>query len=200
MDIKEGNLIFSFSNEYTAIKFDDTGFYRNRFSKSPDSKGVDIIADSKDVIQIIEIKNCVGFERDNLWRTATNNRLKDKEELKHVNLHKDSLDIEVSKKLLDTIACLVGAWTKKEQSENANELTEYFKGITDINVCNFKKQIWVILFLEGDFSALVRTRSKKMIMNELQKSMKDKLQWLNCKVVVMDSETYNNKLFEVSKI
>ena len=34
-----------------------------------------------------------------------------------------------------------------------------------------------------------------MIMDELQRSMQTKLRWLNCKVSVVDTDTYNNKIF-----
>lgn len=36
-----------------------------------------------------------------------------------------------------------------------------------------------------------------MIMNELQKSIKRKLKWINCRVSVVDSDTYNSKIFKI---
>lgn len=36
-----------------------------------------------------------------------------------------------------------------------------------------------------------------MIMSDLQKSMDKKMKWLNCKVSVVDSDTYNRKIFEL---
>ena len=54
----------------------------------------------------------------------------------------------------------------------------------------------MILFLEGDFGC--QTRTKKAIMKALQDSMNMKLQWLKCQVSVVDSDTYNHSLFEVS--
>lgn len=49
--------------------------------------------------------------------------------------------------------------------------------------------------LEGDFEC--QSRSKKMIMGRLQESLKRKLSWLNCKVSVVDSDTYNRRRFEI---
>lgn len=53
----------------------------------------------------------------------------------------------------------------------------------------------MILFLEGDFGG--HTRSKKMIMQELQRSMNSKMRWLNCRVSVVDSSTYDKKIFHI---
>ena len=53
----------------------------------------------------------------------------------------------------------------------------------------------VILFLKGEFGC--HTRSKKMIMSELERSMNVKLRWLNCRVSVVDSDTYNSEIFKL---
>lgn len=48
----------------------------------------------------------------------------------------------------------------------------------------------------ADFSKQSEKGDKqKMIMDELQRSMQTKLRWLNCKVSVVDTDTYNNKIF-----
>lgn len=39
--------------------------------------------------------------------------------------------------------------------------------------------------------------SKKKIMKDLQDSMNKKLKWLNCRASVVDSHTYNQKVFRV---
>jgi hypothetical protein len=51
------------------------------------------------------------------------------------------------------------------------------------------------LFLEGDFGT--RTRTKKMIMKELQDSMNKKLRWIDCRVSVVDSDTYDPRIFRI---
>lgn len=38
------------------------------------SKGVDIIASSDKFIHMIEVKNCVGDEKNNIWRIVANNK------------------------------------------------------------------------------------------------------------------------------
>lgn len=196
MAIEESDLKFNFDEETQAIKFDDRQFYRKFFNKMPSSKGVDILANSKDVIQFIEIKNCTGHERENMWRTSVNNsKLSSAPHSLDVE-DRDSLDIEVAKKVASTITCLLGAWTKSEKSEYALELIEFWKGIADSKIASDKKQLLVILFLEGDFDT--KSRSKKAIMKRLQESINVKLSWLNCRVMVVDSNTYKERYFKVS--
>lgn len=197
MKISEGNLVFSFDSEYTAIKFDDRPFYREYFNNMPGGKGVDIIADSDDIIHLIEIKNCLGHEQENRWRTSTGNRTLDSAPRDLDVENRDSFDIEVAKKVAMTILCLFGAWSKAERTEKALELENYWKSLNNTKVQKNKKQIIVTLFLEGNFSGVSQTRSKKSIMKRIQESISKKLDWLNCKVFVVDSDTYNDRFFTV---
>ena len=198
MAIEESNLTFEFDLGTQAIKFDERIFYRQFFNKMPGSKGVDILANSKDIIQFIEIKNCTGHEAENMWRTSVNNsNLKAAPRDLDVE-DRDSLDIEVAKKVASTITCLLGAWTKSGRSEKAAELLEYWRGIVDQRIVKEKKQILITLFLEGDFASKApRSRNKKIIMKRLQESINSKLSWLNCKVMVVDTDTYKEKYFKV---
>lgn len=59
----------------------------------------------------------------------------------------------------------------------------------------YKKRL-IILVLEGDFGTY--TRPKKAIMSILQKSIAAKMKWLDCKVSVVDSDTYNEKVFRMT--
>lgn len=190
MEIKEGSLTFCFSEDMTAIKFDDTNFYRKSFNSLPGGKGVDMIADSTDWLQLIEIKNCTGHETENVWRTSANNS-------KSIN-GEDSFDNEVAKKVASTIACLYGAWSRQDSSESAKKLSGIWKGACSTQIPKDKKPIMVILFLEGNFGVTgPESRSKRSIMKRLQDSIESKLSWLNCRVSVVDSTTYPHKLFEV---
>lgn len=197
MIIEESNLKFCFFDEVSAIKFDDTDYYRKKFNNLPSGKGVDILVDSENIFQFIEIKNCTGHERENLWRTSVNNsKISSAPETLEIG-DRDSLDIEVAKKVASTISCLFGSWTKSESVENSLELLKFYGGMNDKKICKDKKRIWVILFLEGNFN--FRTRSKKMIMERIQDSIKKKLSWLNCKVMVVDSDTYKERFFKIIK-
>lgn len=55
MIIRESNLEFKFADDCRVIKFDDTEFYRKRFNKLPEAKGVDIISNSEEILRFIEI-------------------------------------------------------------------------------------------------------------------------------------------------
>ena len=192
---EESGLKFQFPENETVIKFDDTKFYRDYFNKLPEAKGVDFISVAKDKIAFIEVKNCTGDEGNNRWRIVPDNR---KRNTTHTTVNvegRDSLDIEIAQKTAMTVAALVGAKSFGNTKGCLNELKEYIQFLSGNSFSNASKKKYVILFLEGDFGT--KTRTKKMIMKALQDSMNKKLQWINCRVSVVDSDTYNSKIFRV---
>ena len=192
---EESGLKFLFPQNDTVVKFDDTKFYRDYFNKLPEAKGVDFISVDKDKIAFIEVKNCTGDESNCRWRIAPNNQKKNTTHTV-VNVEgRDSLDIEVAQKTAMTVAALTGAKSFGDTKDCLEELKEYIQFLSSDRFSDDSKKKYVILFLEGDFGS--RTRSKKMIMKELQDSMNKKLQWINCRVSVVDSDTYNPKIFRV---
>ena len=192
---EESGLKFLFPQNDTVVKFDDTKFYRDYFNKLPEAKGVDFISVDKDKIAFIEVKNCAGDESNCRWRIAPNNQKKNTTHTV-VNVEgRDSLDIEVAQKTAMTVAALTGAKSFGDTKDCLEELKEYIRFLSSDRFSDDSKKKYVILFLEGDFGS--RTRSKKMIMKELQDSMNKKLQWINCRVSVVDSDTYNPKIFRI---
>ena len=139
MEIKEKSLSFLFSSASHAIKFDDTAFYRKRFNNLPSAKGVDIIATSAQWVQLIEIKDCRGHESENRWKTAINNSSIGLAPNNIDGDHKNSFDIEVAKKVSSTLACLYGAWTKKEQMDITSELLPCWTNLNDDSIPLFNK-------------------------------------------------------------
>ncbi len=101
----------------------------------------------------------------------------------------------MAQKTAMTIAALIGAKSFGDTKECVDELREYIKFLANNTFSDDSKKKYVILFLEGDFGG--KTRTKKMIMKELQDSMNKKLQWINCRVSVVDSDTYDSRLFQV---
>lgn len=197
MEIKESGLVFSFDSSTKAIKFDDARFYREDFNKLTGGKGVDILTSSpeQNLVQLIEIKNCKGNESENKWRLGVNNSTRSNMPNGVDEYDRDSLDIEVSQKVAMTISCLYGAWTLKNTVDRAEDFAEFWKDLYSANIPKMKRKISVCLFLEGDFGS--KTRTKKMIMQKVQDSLNQKLKWLNCKAVVVDSNTYNHRCFRV---
>ena len=196
MEIREeSGLKFGFPDENIAIKFDDTKYYRVLFNALPESKGVDFVAAGKDAISFIEVKNCLGDEGNCRWRIAPNNRKRDTASTTVDVEGRDSLDIEVSQKVAMTLAALAGARTFGDRKTLLDELKEIITAIFSDDFADDKKKKYVILFLEGDFGG--HTRSKKMIMEDLQRSMNTKMRWLNCRVSVVDSSTYNKDIFKI---
>lgn len=198
MVIEESGLKFEFSADCRSIKFDDTEFYRQQYNKLPSAKGVDIISDRNDRILFIEVKNCTGHESENMWRTSVDNsKVSSAPQGLRVE-DRDSLDIEVAKKVASTITCLYGAWTKAERTPKAMRLSEFWQGMETIKIPKDKKRIEIILFLEGEFGVNAPvSRTKRMIMKSIRDSISKKLDWLNCIVSVVDSNTYNPNLFTI---
>ena len=59
-----------------------------------------------------------------------------------------------------------------------------------------KKEIVIVFILEGNFQS--KTRSKEMIMQGIQRGIREKLKWLDCrKVYVVDRDTYKKRYFEM---
>ena len=92
-----------------------------------------------------------------------------------------------------TLAALTGAESFGNNKPSLEELKEIVKDIFGGALADDSKKKYVILVLEGNFGG--KTRTKKMIMSELQKSMNVKMRWLNCKVSVVDSDTYDKRVF-----
>ena len=196
MEIREeSGLKFGFPDENIVIKFDDTKYYRNLFNALPGSKGVDFISVGKDAISFIEVKNCLGDEGNCRWRIAPNNQKRDTTSTTVDTEGRESLDIEVSQKVAMTLAALAGAKSFGDRKSSIDELQEIITTVISDNFADDKKKKYVILFLEGNFGG--HTRSKKTIMENLQRSMNTKMRWLNCRVSVVDSSTYNKDIFQI---
>lgn len=195
MEIKEeSGLRFGFPDGSNPIKFDDTKYYRNLFNGLPGAKGVDFITTEKDSIAFIEVKNCTGDEGNCRWRIAPNNQKRETSSTQ-VNVEgRDSLDIEVSQKVAMTLSALVGAKSFGERKESTEELESITDAVFSEDFTKDKKKKYVILFLEGNFGG--HTRSKKMIMENLQRSINAKMKWLDCRVSVVDSSTYDGKIIQ----
>ena len=196
MEIREeSGLKFGFPDENIVIKFDDTKYYRDLFNALPGSKGVDFISVGKDAISFIEVKNCLGDEGNCRWRIFPNNRKLETTSTTVDTEGRESLDIEVSKKVAMTLAALAGARSFGDRKSSLDELKEIITTVFSRAFADDKKPKYVILFLEGNFGS--HTRSKKMIMENLQRSMNTKMRWLNCRVSVVDSDTYNKNIFQI---
>lgn len=195
--IEESRLKFAFSENSTVIKFDDTEFYRDYFNKLPESKGVDFISVDKDKMVFIEVKNCVGDEGNCRWRIVPDNKKRNTSRTT-VNVEgRDSLDIEVAQKIAMTIAALVGAKSFGNRKECVKEIDGFIKFLSNDKFADDSKKKYVVLFLEGNFESY--TRTKKMIMKALQDSINKKLRWINCRVSVVDSDTYDSRMFRIVK-
>lgn len=191
----ESGIKFEFKDEFSVEKFDETSFYRQSFNKLPNSKGVDFIAKNSEIILLMEVKNCRGNESDNRWRIATNNKKVSTAPTSVDTEGRVSIDIELAQKIAMTLACLVGA-NSKSIYQKSDTLKPYAEMISSLDISIEKKKIKVVLFLEGDFSS--RTRSEKMIMKDLKDSIKEKLDWLNCRILVENINTHVKDIYSAN--
>ena len=98
---------------------------------------------------------------------------------------RNSLDIEVAQKVASTITYFYGARTESQHTESGFELSVLWEKLISSQIPKDKKQLLVILFLEGNFGENgPKGRTKTMVMKRIQESIKKKLAWLNCRGVM----------------
>ncbi|ACV63466.1 hypothetical protein Dtox_2686 [Desulfofarcimen acetoxidans DSM 771] len=198
MRIDESGIVFEFNDKLTVDKFDDTGYYQNYFKKLTGGKGVDFILNSDDTLMLIEVKNCAGYESDNRWRIFANNSKRDTTATMVDTDDRDSLDIEIPKKVAMTLACLCGAHSQPQFQTHSNVLKKYFNFIRSNNISSEKNKIKIVLFLEGDFAS--KKMPQKLILTTLGRKIKEKLSWLNCNIIVENIESHHNNYYTASII
>lgn len=188
MEIRESDMLFSFRDGVTAVKYDDEPFYKKQYNVAEGTKGVDIVADCDTVMYFIEIKNCEGTaENQDTWRrhySGTKNM--------------DTLATEVALKVAHTCACLTGVSTYAERKEGAVRLLNYAHALHAPNIASLDKKLLVLLYLEGDFSC--QSRTNEMIYGDLKKRIARRLKWLNCKVDVVSTKKRSPRDFEVTQL
>lgn len=178
MDIQESRLNFIFPDEANVVKFDDTRFYRERYERFSGAKGVDILASTASTSYIIEVKDCSNTARNqDKWRRSYSSVQ-----------GMDTLADEIASKVAHTYAALGGVLSYGEQCATASELLPIAKSLNNDHSALCTHRIFVILYLEGDFSC--HTRSNRTIHAELRKKILRKLQWLNCRVDVLNTQTH----------
>lgn len=94
-----------------------------------------------------------------------------------------------------TLAALSGARSFGDRKDSFEELQNSVTAVFSEKFTMDRMKKYVILFLEGDFGC--KSNSKKMIMEKLQRSIRKKMRWLDCKVSVVDSDTYDKKIFMI---
>lgn len=162
-EIKEGTppiqLKFTFPDNWSVCKFDDTNFYRNRVEKLNGIKSVDIIAKSNNELQFIEIKDFRQHRIENTERQKSGELL-----------------IEVAQKFVSTISALLGA--------NRCCLVD-FEPYYNPLLTSRDQKIEVILFVERDDREGILQR-KKLTLADLKDKLKKLLVAYNVKCKVYD--------------
>lgn len=167
----ESNLIFDFPAHFHVIKFDESSYFQNKFKKLQSSKAVDFLAYDtvKEIMYLIEVKNFRDAEVENKDRLKLDSR--------------ESLALEVSLKVRDTLSCCVGA----SLHHSEEEITYFFDVLASGNV-----KVKVILFLEGRF------KNPTQVFTAQRDRMKKQLSWLTTQVSVENIELSKTHVFMVS--
>ncbi len=187
----ESNIRIEFSAGLISLKFDGTEFYTRAFNAQPGCKGVDFLAWSERMFVFLEVKNCLGEENNCRWRTEVNNQKRDTSPTAYCVEDRDSLDIEMAKKVAMTIAALVGAYTRPRPEYITTACIDAAKGLLNESVHSRNKTLVAVLLVEGEFSNGVETRTTEMILSRLQVSLTKKLKWLNCTILVTNTQQLN---------
>ncbi|ETR69007.1 MAG: hypothetical protein OMM_09963 [Candidatus Magnetoglobus multicellularis str. Araruama] len=114
--------VFLFLKDWSIIKFDDCNFYRHRIARCQETKAVDILAWSGEILYMIEAKD---FRKE---------RIKNQPRLTG-----GELAIEVAQKVRDTFSGIFGAYRW-----NNEELNDFYNMIFP----KAKTKVQVILLLE----------------------------------------------------
>ena len=188
MVMSESGIQFDFDESYQIIKYDDTRFHKEQFNQLLNSKGVDFVAASNKRVVFMEIKNCLGDEGNNRWRIEVRNKKRDTAPTNYDVSQRDSLDIEIPKKVAMTMAALGGVYSYPTPHRNADECLPVARLLFSEEIKNEKRDINVILVLEGAFGNGLETRNDNAIRMRLGQYMERKLKWLRCKVSVIQAE------------
>jgi hypothetical protein len=171
-----GNVRFSFGESWKVLEFDKSTTYVNGVgaiegaSAGSRSKGVDIVGSYRNSEMLfLEATDYRGYS------TAESQRPIDK----HA--------VEVAQKVCGTLAAIVGA----SRMHTGGDWREFAKLAIDN-----RKQLHVVYHYDGN-SARSETRRRKAGNVSLNRSLRQKLHWLDCKIHVTSTKTFSNEIAEV---
>jgi hypothetical protein len=138
VEISEGKLKFTFPNNWNAIKYDEAHWHTRKMKSQ--LKAMDILASKDDHHWWIEIKDCIGFETDNMPRLSpqepeevgeTRIWIKQKgwKPLVSANRKKPFIVDEITEKFRDTLFALACAQRTSEPEMAAYEVVETDKSL-----------------------------------------------------------------------
>jgi hypothetical protein len=187
--IEEGYLAFEFGERWRVFKLDEHRDYRERIGKLDETKAVDFIGilDDKE-LYFIEVKDFRGYRIESKDRFLKG-KLPDCQLIEgECQLLKGELplSVELAQKVRDSIACIIGAY----RTSSEPEVWAYYATL----LCNKKRSIKVVLWLEHDLPSHLTLRRKAME-SVSANFLKPKLKWLTHSVFV-----YNSKKFDLPDV
>jgi hypothetical protein len=166
--VAEGFLELTFDAAWSLTKLDGEPFYRNKMSRLPGSKAVDVVGTrgqrKTGVILLLEAKDFRGHNIENKAR---------------FNGDDDGLAHEVASKVRDSLACFVGA----RRTTSDGEWTVMLQRLEPSEKCV------VVLWLEQDKTLQTAKTSWVTLASTLEEQIKKRLSWLQPRVIVACTTT-----------
>ena len=185
-------LVFEFPEDWQAIKYDCTQFYRDTVSKCQGTKAIDFLVLANQRQMWFEIKNFRGDAEHNRLRLDANesNVTGLSETRRYVNSNNYNLSVtrkklfiadEVAQKIRDTAAGMFGATLK-----NTIELESYANALQE------KQPIHIILFLQQD-EELDQLPDFRIMAQRIADKIKQQLLFIDATVEVVNQHTLSEQ-------
>lgn len=141
----EGKLVVSFPADWLAVKLDDEAWYREDMNSKV--KAVDVVATRGNDHWWIEVKDCAGFETENMPRlseaepqavTQTRQWIKQQgfDRDAQVKRYKPFIVDEVFEKFMGSVVCMVAAQRARQASRKTAALEPFMAALNDRNSLN----------------------------------------------------------------
>jgi len=164
----EGKLTLSFPRGWKAIKFDDQAWYRDDIKSQV--KAVDVVAVRGTTCWWIEVKDCAGYEAENMPRltqadppavSKTREWIKKQALDKQVQVrrYKPFIVDELFEKFMGTMVCTAVAQRSCISSKNAADIKPYMVAMSDKVALNF---VLLLTWGGADFKRLAKLLKSKM--------------------------------------
>lgn len=137
MEMPEGDLVLSFPDDWTVIKFDEDSGFAARKITIPGTKRVDVLALAGSKLIMFELKDFRGYRIENK-RRLENSVDKTGPEIE------DPIHIEVAKKFRDSLAALLAAHRGQDE-----DLSPFCQQLFKATPCELE----VVLLMEQDEAA-----------------------------------------------
>ena len=174
-EFKESGLVFKFNDKWEVYQLDSEADYREKICRQiPGTRSIDFIGfnDTDNILLFVEVKSFRGYgNRTNVQRLTGEN---------------DDITIEVSQKVRDSIATIVGG---ARNSTNIRNVWQKY-----VHHLNTNKKMIVIAWVELDVNTENLLLRAKTNLYTRKRELRKHLTWLTSDVQIMNTKNYNNEV------